>query len=139
MKLHPRCDRTAAWAALTGHFEAHGRDFDLRAAFRQDPTRFEWLSFEAPEVFADLSKNLLDPASLKFLLDLAQECGLPQRRAALLAGEPVNATEGRAVLHTALRAPAGEGSHSSQVHEVHEVHEVLNAMLAFAQIGRAHV
>lgn len=133
MKLHPRCDRTAAWAALTGHFEAHGRDFDLRAAFRQDPTRFEWLSFEAPEVFADLSKNLLDPASLKFLLDLAQECGLPQRRAALLAGEPVNATEGRAVLHTALRAPAGEGSHSSQVHEVHEVHEVLNAMLAFAR------
>jgi glucose-6-phosphate isomerase len=67
----PRCDRTAAWAALQGHFQAHGRGLDLREAFAREPARFQTLSFEAPEVFADLSKNLLDAATLHFLLDLA--------------------------------------------------------------------
>jgi glucose-6-phosphate isomerase len=122
----PRCDRTAAWAALQGHFQAHGRGLDLREAFARDPARFDALSFEAPEVFADLSKNLLDAATLHFLLDLARECGLEARRDAMLAGEPVNLTEGRAVLHTALRAPRGAAPFSD------EVHATLDAMLAFA-------
>ena len=128
---HPRCDQTAAWAALQGHYEAHGREFDLREAFARDPKRFEALSFgAAPEVFADLSKNLLDTATLHFLLDLAQECGLAERRDAMLAGAPFNTTEGRAVLHTALRAPRGAGPHSE------EVHAVLDAMLAYADTVR---
>lgn len=127
MKTHPRCDHTTAWASLAGHFQAHGRDFNLREAFGQDGMRFRSLSFEAPEVFVDLSKNLLDLATLKFLQDLAEECGLSERRAAMLAGEAVNPTEGRAVLHTALRVPKGQGTHSSQVHEV------LDAMLAYAE------
>ena len=62
----PRCDQTEAWAALRGHYEAHGRDLDLREAFARDPGRFASLSFEAPEVFADLSKNLVDLATLRF-------------------------------------------------------------------------
>jgi glucose-6-phosphate isomerase len=127
----PRCDRTAAWAALQGHFQAHGRDLDLRGAFARDPARFDALSFEAPEVFADLSKNLLDAATLHFLLDLARECGLEARRDAMLAGEPVNLTEGRAVLHTALRAPRGVAPFSD------DVHATLDAMLAFADAVRA--
>ena len=126
----PRCDRTQAWAALAGHYEAHGRDFDIREAFARDAGRFAALSFEAPEVFADLSKNRLDTATLKFLLDLARECRLEQRRDAMFAGEPINHTEGRAVLHTALRAPAGQGAHSA------EVHGVLDAMLAWAETVR---
>jgi len=68
MNTFTRCDQTEAWAALSGHFEAHGRDFDLREAFARDAGRFAALSFEAPEVFADLSKNLVDVATLKFLL-----------------------------------------------------------------------
>jgi glucose-6-phosphate isomerase len=123
----PRADRTEAWAALGGHFEAHGRAFDLREAFARDPQRFGSLSYEAPEVFADLSKNLIDLATLHFLVDLARECRLESRRDAMLAGEPVNITEGRAVLHTALRAPVGQGPYSSAVHEV------LERMLAFAE------
>ncbi|MDE1928175.1 MAG: glucose-6-phosphate isomerase, partial [Burkholderiales bacterium] len=99
-----RCDRTRAWAALAGHYEAHGRDLDLREAFARDPGRAAALSFEAPEVYADLSKNLVDLATLRFLVELAQECELPARRDAMLRGEVANATEGRAVLHTALRA-----------------------------------
>jgi glucose-6-phosphate isomerase len=123
----PRADRTEAWAALGGHFEAHGRAFDLREAFARDPQRFGSLSYEAPEVFADLSKNLIDLATLHFLVDLARECRLESRRDAMLAGEPVNVTEGRAVLHTALRAPPGQGPYSGAVHEV------LERMLAFAE------
>jgi glucose-6-phosphate isomerase len=126
----PRCDRTAAWAALAGHYQAHGRDFDLRAAFAEDPGRAARYSLQAPEVFADLSKNRVDAATRRFLLDLAHECELPARRDALLAGEPVNLTEGRAVLHTALRAPRGEGPHAEAVHAT------LDAMLAFAETVR---
>ena len=97
-----RCDRTSAWAALAGHYQAHGRDFDLREAFARDPGRFAALSLEAPEVFCDLSKNLVDAATLKFLVALARESGLEARRDAMLAGEPINVTEGRAVLHLSL-------------------------------------
>ncbi len=126
----PRCDRTEAWAALAGHYEAHGRDLDLREAFARDPGRFGSLSFEAPEVFADLSKNLVDLATLKFLAALARECRLEERRDAMLRGEAINLTEGRAVLHTALRAPRGQGPFSE------DVHGVLDAMLAYAETVR---
>ena len=93
-----RCDRTAAWAALQDHFEAHGRDLDVREAFANDAGRAAALSIEAPEVFGDLSKNRIDTATLKFLLELARECGLEAHRDAMLSGEHVNLTEGRAVL-----------------------------------------
>ena len=126
-----RCDLTPAWAALQGHYQAHGREFDLREAFARDPDRFEHFGLEAPEVFADLSKNLIDVAMRRFLLDLAGECALETRRDAMLAGELVNATEGRPVLHTALRAPRGAGLYSDQVHDV------LDAMLAYAEQVRA--
>ena len=126
----PRCDHTPAWAALTGHYEAHGRAFDLREAFARDAGRFESLGVQAPEVFADLSKNHLDAATVKFLLALARECQIEPRRDALLRGDPINFTEGRAVLHTALRAPRGQGPFSD------EVHGVLDAMLAYVETIR---
>jgi glucose-6-phosphate isomerase len=126
-----RCDATPAWQALRGHFEAHGRGFDLREAFARDPGRFASMSVQAPEVFADLSKNRIDTATLHFLLALARECGVAQQRDALLRGEVANLTEGRAVLHTALRAPKGQGPFSD------EVHGVQDAMLAYAEQVRA--
>jgi glucose-6-phosphate isomerase len=127
MTSAPRCDETEAWSALAGHYEAHGRAFDLRDAFARDADRFRALSFDAPEMLVDLSKNLLDTATLHFLLDLARECRLPGRRDAMYAGEPVNHTEGRAVLHVALRAPKG-GALARP-----EVLEVLDRMLDFAE------
>ena len=131
----PRCDRTEAWAALAGHFEAHGRDLDLREAFARDPGRFAALGVEAPEVFADLSKNLLDTATLHFLLDLARECGVEARRAAMFRGDVINTTEGRAVLHTALRAPRATSAQAQPPFSV-DVHHVLDAMLVYVETVR---
>jgi len=122
-----RGDRTLAWSALHSHHQAHGRHLDLRQAFTDDPERFTALSVQAPEVFADLSKNLLDSRTLSLLCQLARECGLEARRDALLRGDAINLTEGRAVQHTALRAPRTPGDERSA-----EVHAVLDAMLAFA-------
>ena len=124
---YPRCDETEAWAALAGHFEAHGRGLDLRDAFARDPGRFDSMSVEAPEVFADLSKNCIDTATVHFLLDLARECGVAERRDAMLRGDPINTTEGRAALHSALRAPRGKAPFSA------EVHGVLEAMYAYVE------
>jgi glucose-6-phosphate isomerase len=125
-----RCDDTAAWAALQGHFQSAGRGFDLRQAFAADSGRYAALSVAAPEVFADLSKNLLDDTALRLLLALARECGLEAQRDAMLRGDIANPTEGRAVLHTALRAPRGAAPFSD------EVHGVLDAMLAYAETVR---
>ncbi|HSN31087.1 MAG TPA: glucose-6-phosphate isomerase, partial [Ideonella sp.] len=100
---------------------------DLREAFARDPQRAVALAFDAPDVHADLSKCHLDIATVRFLLELARECRLEARRDAMLAGAPVNVTEGRAALHTALRAPRGAAPHSD------EVHDVLDRMLDFAE------
>jgi len=122
-----RCDQSPAWGALQQQFETSGRAFDLREAFATDAGRFAAWSLQAPEVFADLSKNRIDAATLDLLLQLARDCALESQRDAMLAGAPINLTEGRAVLHTALRAPAGQGLFSD------EVQASLNSMLAFAE------
>ncbi|WP_374567223.1 glucose-6-phosphate isomerase [Ideonella sp.] len=127
----PRCDQTVAWTALRGHFEAHGRDFDLRSAFADDAMRFDRFGLQAPEVFADLSKNRWDELTRRLLTELAEACHLAQRRDAMLAGDPINTTEGRAVLHTALRAPRGAAPFST------DVHDVLDRLLAYAERIRA--
>lgn len=105
---------------MTEYFRNKGRELDLRQAFLQDRDRFERLSVQAPEVFADLSKNLIADPALQLLLQLARDCDLERRRDAMFAGEAINHTEGRSVLHTALRAPKGQGLHSELVHEVLE-------------------
>jgi len=128
----PRCDRTPAWAALQGHWQAHGRALDLREAFARDAGRFDAFALQAPEVFADLSRQRWDLATRRFLGELATQCRLPERRDAMLAGGIANPTEGRAVLHTALRAPRGAATPFNA-----EVHAVLDAMLAYAEQVRA--
>ena len=107
-----RCDQAVAWQALAGHHQAHGRELDLRQLFRDDPGRTARLGVSAPHVFADLSRAHWDLMTQRHLLDLAQECGVAAQRDAMLRGEPINRSEGRAVLHTALRAPKGQGPHS---------------------------
>jgi len=133
-----RCDRTAAWAALCAHFDAEGRQFDLRTAFENDATRFDRFAVQAPGVFADLSKNRWAASTRALLTGLAAECGLEARRDAMFAGEPINLTEGRAVLHTALRAPAGAPSLGAVTDAaIADVHSVLEPLLAYAERVRA--
>ncbi|HPR46274.1 MAG TPA: glucose-6-phosphate isomerase, partial [Ottowia sp.] len=94
----PRCDEAPAWQALDSHFTAHftgDHAFDLRRAFAQDPDRAQDFGIEAPHLFADLSRNLIDRQARTLLAQLARECGLAEHRDALLAGAHVNNTEDR--------------------------------------------
>ncbi|WP_431275355.1 glucose-6-phosphate isomerase [Variovorax ureilyticus] len=132
-----RGDRTAAWTSLQAHYEASGKGFDLRRAFAEDAKRFEALSQSAPHVFADLSKNLIDARTEALLMALAREAGLEAHRDAMFAGEHINATENRAVLHTLLRTPQGAAVDASLVSAFNDVQATLTAMLAFAEEVRA--
>ena len=137
--MRMRCDRTPAWALLNSAFETAGKTFDLRNAFAVDPQRFASFSQDAPYVFADLSKNLIDGATQALLFDLARQCGLAQHRDAMFAGEAVNSTENRAAMHFLLRNPPVAQYIPAQaaIHKIAdrqaEVEVTLNAMLAFAE------
>lgn len=134
-----RCDRTPAWNALHAHYAAAGKNFDLRRAFAANPHRFADFSQDAPHVFADLSKNLIDAPAQTLLLELARQCGLEARRDAMFAGEKINRTEHRAVLHALLRNPApaqaqsGKYAPESIANQLDQVHQTLDAMLVYAE------
>lgn len=130
MSTLARCDRTPAWQELGRHFAAGAARFDLRQAFDADAKRFERFSQQAPNVFADLSKNLIDARAEELLFALARQCGLQARIGAMFAGERINATEDRAVMHFLLRAPKGQQGPGT---ELALVHETLDAMLAYAE------
>lgn len=138
-----RCDQAPAWAALQVHFEAAGKNFDLREAFAQDTRRFASFSQDAPHVFADLSKNLIDADSQALLLELARQCGLERQRDAMFAGELINSTEQRAVMHFLLRNPPKAQYIPSQlaINKIAdtqaEVEATLSAMLAYAEQVRS--
>ncbi|CAN7242247.1 glucose-6-phosphate isomerase [Acidovorax sp. LjRoot194] len=135
-----RCDQTPQWPQLQAAYSTHGHQLDLRQAFADDAQRFGHFSQQAPHVFADLSKNLWDSATEALLLDMARSTGLTQHRDAMLSGQPINSTEGRAVLHTLLRRPAGlalPGDDSSIAGHLADVHATLDAMLAYADTVRA--
>ena len=137
-----RCDRTAAWAALHADFDARAGRLDVRAAFADDPDRFARLSQTAPHVFADLSKNRVDADTEALLLDLARQCGVQEHRDAMFAGEAINTTEQRAVMHWLLRYPSPAPENNAHVAiknvatELMQVHATLDAMLAYAQSVR---
>ncbi|GAA2095633.1 glucose-6-phosphate isomerase [Microlunatus panaciterrae] len=126
---------TAAWAALT---DLHrGLRPDLRQWFTAEPDRAERLSFQAADLFVDLSKNLLTDEVLAALLQLAEQVGLAERTEAMFSGEHINITEDRAVLHTALRAPADVEMVVDGVDVVAQVHKELAKVYAFADRVRS--
>lgn len=126
------CDQTAAWAGLAERLRAQGAALDLRTEFARDARRFERFSLQAPHVFADLSKNLVDEGTERLLFALARETGVEAYRDAMFAGERINNTEDRAVKHWLLRAPRDAADPDSVA-----VHETLEAMLAYAEKVRA--
>ncbi len=122
---------TPAWTALAAHHE-QVKDVHLRALFAEDPGRAERFSVEGAGLFLDYSKNRITEETLRLLLALADQQGVTRRRDAMFAGEKINATERRAVLHVALRAPGGERIEVDGDNVVVDVHRVLDAMAGFA-------
>ncbi|MFB9312100.1 glucose-6-phosphate isomerase [Nocardioides plantarum] len=110
---------------------------DLRGWFAADPDRVGALTFTAADLHVDLSKALIEGDVLPALLALADEVGLAERRDAMLRGDHVNATEDRAVLHTALRLPSDAHLEVDGQDVVTDVHEVLQRVYAFADDVRS--
>lgn len=93
--------QTKAWKALDQHFANH--DFELRSLFQYNPNRFNEFSVQTDSYLFDFSKNLIDSKTLDLLLNLAEEVKLKEAIEKMFSGDKINETEGRAVLHTALR------------------------------------
>ena len=123
--------RLPAWQALQAH-HATVKDVHLRQLFADDPARGERLALEGVGLYVDFSKHRITGETLRLLVRLAGESGLKSRIDAMFAGERVNVTENRAVLHTALRAPRDATVMVEGENVVPHVHEVLDRMAAFA-------
>ena len=123
-----------AWRALAAHHEQL-RDVHLRELFATDPDRGERLTLEAEGLYLDYSKNRVTDETLGLLVELAEQSGLRGRIDAMFAGEHINVTEDRAVLHVALRAPRGSSLVVDGHDVVADVHEVLDRMARFADAG----
>jgi len=128
--------RSPEWQALKAHYEAT-KQIHLRELFEQDPARAERFSAEALGIYLDYSKNRITVDTVKALLALAESAGLRAKIDAMFAGEKINTTEGRAVLHTALRAPQGASIVVDGKNVVPEVHAVLEKMADFSERVRS--
>ena len=125
-----------AWAALVDHARTL-TDVTLRQRFTEDPGRVERMTFELGDYVIDASKHPVTEETWSLLVDLARDRGVEQRIAAMFAGERINTTEDRAVLHTALRAPEGTVMEVDGVDVVPDVHEVLGRMASFTERVRS--
>src|SRR5215472_5850877 len=126
----------SAWAALASHYKIISR-LHLRQLFADDPKRGERMAVEAAGLYLDYSKNRVTDETLRLLFQLADESGLRSRIDAMFSGEKINATEKRAVLHVALRAPKGATILVDGKNVVPEVHAVLDRMAGFANRVRS--
>ncbi|HET9078553.1 MAG TPA: glucose-6-phosphate isomerase [Acidimicrobiales bacterium] len=137
MALTPvRITETPEWQELVEHHRKV-KDAHLRDLFASDPGRGPALTVDAADLHLDYSKNRVTAETLDLLVKVAERAGLPERIAAMWAGEHINVTEDRAVLHVALRAPRGESISTGGRDVVPEVHTVLDRMARFAERVRS--
>jgi glucose-6-phosphate isomerase len=120
-----------AWAELERHYAEIG-GAHLRDLFAADPERGKRLAAEGAGLYLDYSKNRVTDETLRLLLELAEESGLPERTEAMFRGDRINVTENRSVLHVALRMPRSRSLVVDGADVVAQVHEVLDRMAAFA-------
>jgi glucose-6-phosphate isomerase len=123
---------TPAFKALEEHC-AEVRKLHLRQLFAEDPERNERFTLQALGLYFDYSKNRVTRETMRLLLELAEQSGLRQHIDAMFAGEKINVTEQRSVLHVALRAPKGQRIFADGVDVVPEVHAVLDKMAKFVE------
>ena len=129
-------NRRAAWSGLSVHARSMRRKH-LRTLFTTDPERGTRLSADAVGLYLDYSKNRITDQTLSLLIRLAEESGLREKIDAMFRGEKINATEKRAVLHVALRAPRGSSIIVDGRDVVPQVHEVLEKMTGFCNRVRS--
>src|SRR3982751_567057 len=125
-----------AWSQLQSHYEQI-RGTHLRELFASDPERGKRLVAEGAGLYLDFSKNRVSDETLMLLGALAQQRGVAERREAMFAGEHINVSEDRAVLHVALRMPRSRSLVVDGVDVVKEVHETLDRMAAFCERVRS--
>ncbi|WP_124054007.1 glucose-6-phosphate isomerase [Arcanobacterium ihumii] len=127
--------QTSAWNELKKLND--NLQVDFRSWFDDDPQRVEKHSYAAGDLFVDLSKSFMTDEIKAALLNLAREVNVVERRDAMFSGEKINVTEGRAVLHTALRQPEGNSVLVDGEDVVSGVHEVLAKIFEFAERVRS--
>lgn len=127
----------SAWIALQEHYRDRARHFQLSRLFAANDKRGESMTAEGVGIYLDYSKNLATSETMALLMQLARQCGLQDRVDAMFRGDKINRTEGRSVLHTALRKPAGERLVVDGEDVVAQVQEVLGRMETFAQQVRS--
>jgi glucose-6-phosphate isomerase len=132
----PTLRRRAAWKALENH-HAEISERHLRDLFEDDPERGKRLVAEGTGLFLDYSKNRVTDETLKLLVELAEECGVAERREAMFRGEHINVSEDRAVLHVALRMPKDRSLIVDGEDVVKQVHELLDRMAKFTDAVRS--
>jgi glucose-6-phosphate isomerase len=118
---------TEEWRSLADHFEAI-KDAHLRDLFAQDPDRATEMAVQGGDLYLDYSKHRATADTMALLVDVARRSGLEEHRNAMFAGRHINTTEDRAVLHVALRMPAGTRLEVDGQDVVADVHEVLGRM-----------
>jgi glucose-6-phosphate isomerase len=136
VSAEPQLRKRPAWQALEKHHGEIGQRH-LRDLFAEDPGRGERLVAEGAGLFLDFSKNRVTDETVKLLTQLAEECGVAERRDAMFRGEHINVSEDRPVLHVALRMPRDRSLIVDGVDVVKEVHEVLDRMSAFSEEVRS--
>lgn len=131
-----RISQTDEWQALVAHY-GQIAGMHLRDLFAADPGRGESLTVDGADLHLDYSKNRLTDETIRLLVAVARRAGLAERIEAMWAGKHINVTEDRAVLHGALRAPAGQRIVTDGHDVVPDVHKVLERMGRFSDAVRS--
>jgi glucose-6-phosphate isomerase len=129
-KINPT--KTNAWKKLHDH-QKEMRHVQIKELFKDDQNRFKKFCFAVPEIICDFSKNIVSDTTMQLLLDLAYECELQKAIKAMFTGEVINGTEGRSVLHTALRNFSGKPVYSEGKDVMPEVEASWKHMRTFCE------
>ncbi|MBN2279877.1 MAG: glucose-6-phosphate isomerase [Candidatus Marinimicrobia bacterium] len=123
---------TKAWKELQNHF-LDIKNLHLKALFESDPKRGTKFSIKFNEIYLDYSKNIITEETLDLLVELAKECGLHQAISEMFAGNKINETENRAVLHIALRNLFDKPMYVNHQDVMPDIKAVFNQMKAFSE------
>ena len=123
--------QTKAWSKLTAHFETI-KDAQMKTWFKENPNRADEFTIKWEDFYVDFSKNRITSETLELFKELAEELKLDDAISKYFDGDVINHTEGRAVLHTALRAPSDAKVMVNGTNMIPEIHEVKALVKTFS-------